>query len=119
MRKRTGWDKSRVKCYNCGLYGHIAAEYRKPRRARDVKQETKQEAHSTQMEDDEPALLLAKHEGREEAMLLNEKGVMPKLKPVASKGTIGTNVWYLDNGASNHMTGDKSKFKELDSKITK
>lgn len=29
-----------------------------------------------------------------------------------------SNVWYLDNGTSNHMTGDASKFKELDEKVT-
>ena len=27
------------------------------------------------------------------------------------------NMWYLDNGASNHMTGDQTKFKDLDEKL--
>lgn len=29
-----------------------------------------------------------------------------------------SNVWYLDNGASNHMTGTKSKFSNLNEDVT-
>lgn len=29
-----------------------------------------------------------------------------------------SNLWYLDNGDSNNMTGQHSKFKDLDEKIT-
>jgi hypothetical protein len=27
-------------------------------------------------------------------------------------------IWYLDNGASNHMTGDRCKFKQIDQTFT-
>lgn len=44
-------------------------------------------------------------------MLLNEGSVIPKL----SKEKNGdSSVWYLDNGASNRMTGHRSKFTDLD-----
>lgn len=29
-----------------------------------------------------------------------------------------SNMWYLDNGASNHMTGQYSKFDKLDDNMT-
>lgn len=56
--KNRGRDKSKVRCYNCQIYGHYAADYRKPRRVK----ESRQEANMAQVEDDEPALLLAKHD---------------------------------------------------------
>lgn len=67
------------------------------------------------LEDDEPALLLAKYEREDpEGTLLNENQVIPlKLSKVQDE----SNVWYLDNGASSHMTGFKSKFMELDEQI--
>ncbi|KAL8148078.1 hypothetical protein AgCh_005425 [Apium graveolens] len=107
--KGRGRDKSKIKCYNCHIYGHYAAECRKPKREREVRQK----ALLTETEDDEPALLLAKHDKGYGEMVLNEKGVTPKIE-IDEKKKASSNVWYLDNGASNHMTGDKEKFLELD-----
>ena len=36
----------------------------------------------------------------------------------ANKEHIHTDVWYLDNGASSHITGHRAKFQELDENIT-
>lgn len=46
-------DKSKIKCFNCNIYGHYASECDKPRR----KKEHSHEANLVQLHDDEPALL--------------------------------------------------------------
>ena len=46
-------DKSRIKCYNCNIFGHYASECSKPRREREMRKEV----NIAVMEDDEPALL--------------------------------------------------------------
>lgn len=56
QKGRGNRDKSQVRRFNCGILGHYAAECRKPRRARELKQEV----NIATIEDDEPALLLAK-----------------------------------------------------------
>jgi hypothetical protein len=43
--------------------------------------------------------------------------MQPELHFTGDGGPTG-NTWYLDIGASNHMTGDRQKFKEIDSSIT-
>ncbi|KAL7607328.1 hypothetical protein Lser_V15G16133 [Lactuca serriola] len=48
----------------------------------------------------------------DEWVLLNEDKVFP-----ATKGN-EKDTWYLDNGASNHMTGVREYFAELDERIT-
>jgi hypothetical protein len=46
-------------------------------------------------------------------VFLNEKNVVPKLHLSEGGEPIGK-WWYLDNGASNHMTGNLQKFRDLD-----
>lgn len=72
-----------------------------------------------QTENEEPALLLAEKEVNDKGMLLlNDKEVIPKLAHDNRVIHSETNIWYLDNGASNHMTGFKSKFANLDEAIS-
>ncbi|KAL8154787.1 hypothetical protein AgCh_000227 [Apium graveolens] len=115
QRRRGGRDKSRIQCYNCGIFGHYAAECLKPKKNK----ERRQEVNMALVEDEETTLLLTNCDKKEENMtLLNEKQVIPALKTEDTKGQAESNLWYLDNGASNHMTGCKSKFSELNEGIS-
>ena len=112
---RGGRDRSKLRCFNCQGLGHFAYECRKPRRGREVQKEV----NLSQIQGDEPALLIAEVDKveRKNMMLLNEEMVAPKLTDKA-EGHRDSLIWYLDNGASNHMTGQRGKFKELDESVT-
>ncbi|GJS79307.1 zinc finger, CCHC-type containing protein [Tanacetum coccineum] len=62
-------------------------------------------------EDLEPTLLMAILEVEEQEVSLHEENV-------GYKETNMNSLWYLDNGASNHMTGIREHFKELDEKVS-
>ena len=82
------YDKPNVECYNCHKYGHFSGECR-------TNVEEISNLVGDKKEDEEPTLLLS----------LNNEENNEKC------------LWYLDNGASNHMCGYKEKVVELEEKV--
>ena len=69
-------DRSKVRCFNCQGLGHFAAECRKPRRDREMGKEV----NLSQIQGDEPALLVAEIENEDKVSILVKEGnVFPKL----------------------------------------
>ncbi|KAL7605046.1 uncharacterized protein LOC111908593 [Lactuca sativa] len=87
-------------------FGHFASECK-------AKKQQEQEANLV-ADEDGPALLLTVHENETTSMvLLNEEKVYPN----QLRENNDDNMWYLDNGASNHKIGLKGLFVELDEKV--
>ncbi|XP_076912499.1 uncharacterized protein LOC143570841 [Bidens hawaiensis] len=95
-RVRERKDRSQIKCFQCDKMGPLASSCPEQRRANQEANlaETKEQANS------DPASYLNLHE----TVYLNEERVNPK-RLEAEKVEEGT--WYLDNGALNHMTGNR------------
>lgn len=98
--KKEKRDYSQIECFNCHKKGHFASVC--------TEKKDDQELNKTETEAAEVALYL------HELVYLNEEKVMPKtLEPSKTDDK----SWFLDNGASNHMTGEKSYFSELNENI--
>ncbi|GJZ23157.1 retrovirus-related pol polyprotein from transposon TNT 1-94 [Tanacetum coccineum] len=75
-----------VDCYNCGKHGHYAKDCRSPKRTEEKTNLV------TEPQVEESGILLMAHEEQ-----ISEVDTM----------------WYLDSGASNHMSGQKDLFVEM------
>ncbi|KAJ1390451.1 Zinc finger, CCHC-type [Sesbania bispinosa] len=81
------YDISKVKCYNCHMFGHLSWECR-----------------------------IALNDMEEKANLVN-KEQDPTLLTLKGEDKDANCSWYLDNGASNHMCGYEEKFVELNENV--
>ena len=90
---RKPFDKSKVRCYNCQEFGHFANECKNEKKPR-VREET------VNLTTEESNLFIA----------YTEDGLLQGVQDMK----IQENLWYLDTGASSHMTSIKSYFNTID-----
>jgi hypothetical protein len=117
-----GTPRRKGKCRNCGIYGHWKQDCKHPRTDR------KEEAHHVQTDVDQPALLLTtvnavRIEKTWRDVKPAETGMMHHVvhlneeKAFPLERDDDNDVWVLDTGASNHMTGHREALTSLDTTV--
>ncbi|GJV57642.1 uncharacterized mitochondrial protein-like protein [Tanacetum coccineum] len=103
-------DLSHIKCYRCDKFGHFVLKC--PDQKRDYEANLS-ETHEGDVNHEEGTFFMMNH--IQETIFMNEEKYTP---PKNESNTDEDDVWYFDNGASNHMTGNYSYFSELNENIT-
>ncbi|XP_076926305.1 uncharacterized protein LOC143589430 [Bidens hawaiensis] len=93
-------DYSEVQCFRCDEFGHFVSRCPVRRKER--------QTHLAEAKEKDSSLYMV--QCVQEKVYLNEQKVIPKHYV---GGSNEQDLWYLDNGASNHMTGNLSFFSEL------
>ncbi|GJV31631.1 pol polyprotein [Tanacetum coccineum] len=103
-------DLSHIKCYHCDKFRHFVSRYP------DRKQDYEANVNETQegaVNHEEGTFFMMNHV--QETIFMNEEKHTP---PNTESNAEEDDVWYFDNDASKHMTGNYSYFSELNENIT-
>lgn len=106
-----GSPRRKGRCRACGIYGHWVEDCKRP------KKEKEEEAHHVQVEKD-PSLLLATVHSQEVTRRVSDPVVhLHEDKVFPADRDEDDDVWVLDTGASNHMTGRRDALVSLDTSV--
>nr|GEV07016.1 initiator tRNA phosphoribosyl transferase [Tanacetum cinerariifolium] len=104
-------DLSHIQCYRRDKYGHFVSKCPERNRKHEV---NLNEAQEKGVYHEHGTFFTMNH--IQETIFMNEEKYTP---PKSESNTNDEDdVWYFDNGASNHMTGNYSYFSELNKNIT-